>query len=219
MISIKPHLLMSQKEIQSDLSRHVIRLLKCRRCPQMKSMPVSGGAVVSDVILVGQAPGPREPVLKRPFAHTAGKTLFRWFEESCGMDEPAVRSAIYFAAVCRCFPGKSSGGTDRVPSPEEVRNCAPWMDNEIRILKPRLLIPVGRLAISQFIECTRLDEVIGRKFRIRRADHVFDLIPLPHPSGASPWHKMLPGKDLLTKALRRIARHSAMVDIRRNRIG
>jgi uracil-DNA glycosylase len=176
----------------------------------MKSSPVSGGAVVSDVIIIGQAPGPREPVLKRPFGHTAGKTLFRWFEESCGMDEAAVRSKIYFAAVCRCFPGKNSGGTDRVPAPEEIRNCSSWMNDEIEILRPRLIIPVGRLAIMQFIDCAKLEKVIGRKFRVERSGHRFDVLPLPHPSGASPWHKIAPGKDLLGHALKLIARHPAV---------
>ena len=195
---------------QLALDRHVTRLRRCRRCPRMRSTPVSGGAVVSDVMIIGQAPGPREPTLKRPFAHTAGQTLFRWFEQFCGMNEDAVRSKIYFAAVCRCFPGKSPSGTDRVPSPEEIRNCSSWMNDEIRILKPRLIIPVGRLAISQFIECEKLEKVIGSEFRRQRADQVFDLIPLPHPSGASPWHKMAPGKQLLEKAMRRIARHPAL---------
>ena len=161
-------------------------------------------------MIIGQAPGPREPVLQRPFAHTAGKTLFRWFEEFCGMNEAAVRSKIYFAAVCRCFPGKNSGGTDRVPAPDEIRNCSSWMDNEIEILQPRLVIPVGRLAIMQFIECVKLEKVIGRRFRVERAGHRFDVIPLPHPSGASPWHKISPGKELLGRALRLIARHSAV---------
>jgi uracil-DNA glycosylase len=176
----------------------------------MQSVPVSGGAVVSDVMIIGQAPGPREPMLKRPFAHTAGKTLFRWFEQFCGMDEAAVRPKIYFAAVCRCFPGKNSGGTDRVPAPDEIRNCALWMDDEIRILQPRLIIPVGRLAILQFIDCAKLEDVIGRKFRVVHAGHRFDLIPLPHPSGASPWHKILPGKALTENALKLIARHPAI---------
>jgi uracil-DNA glycosylase len=180
----------------------------------MKSKPVSGGAVVSDVMIIGQAPGPREPSLKRPFAHTAGQTLFRWFEEFCGMNEAAVRSKFYFAAVCRCFPGKAPGGTDRVPAPEEIQNCAQWMNEEIKILKPRLVISVGRVAIAQFIECTKLEQVIGRKFRARCADHVLGLIPLPHPSGASPWHKIPPGKQLLEKAMRKIARHQAIVDLR-----
>jgi uracil-DNA glycosylase len=180
----------------------------------MKSMPVSGGAIVSDVMIIGQAPGPREPVLQRPFAHTAGKTLFRWFEEFCGMNEAAVRSKIYFAAVCRCFPGKNSGGTDRVPAPDEICNCSSWMDDEIEILRPRLIIPVGRLAIMQFIDCAKLEKVIGRKFRVERAGHSFDVIPLPHPSGASPWHKITPGKELLGSALTLIARHSAMRALR-----
>jgi uracil-DNA glycosylase len=179
----------------------------------MQSTPVSGGAVVSDVILVGQAPGPREPVLQRPFAHTAGKTLFRWFEEFCGMNEATVRSKIYFAAVCRCFPGKNSSGGDRVPAPDEIRNCSSWMDDEIQILKPRLVIPVGRLAIAQFIDCRKLEEVIGRKYRVERAGRRFDLIPLPHPSGASPWHKISPGKELLERALWKIARHLAIKDL------
>ena len=151
---------------QTELTRHLARLLKCRRCPRMQSTPVSGGAIVSDVMIIGQAPGPREPVLQRPFAHTAGKTLFRWFEEFCGMNEAAVRSKIYFAAVCRCFPGKNSGGTDRVPAPDEIRNCSSWMHDEIQILRPRLIIPVGRLAITQFIDCAKLEKVIGRKFRV-----------------------------------------------------
>jgi uracil-DNA glycosylase len=199
---------------QVVLHRHVARLVRCRRCPRMKSTPVSGGAVVSEVMIIGQAPGPREPSLKRPFAHTAGQTLFRWFEQFCGLNEAAVRSKIYFAAVCRCFPGKSPGGADRVPAPDEIQNCSSWMNEEIKILKPRLIIPVGRLAIAQFIECTKLEQVIGRKFHARRAGHAFDLIPLPHPSGASPWHKIPPGKQLLEKAMREIARHPAIVDLR-----
>jgi uracil-DNA glycosylase len=195
---------------QQLLNRHVAKLVKCQRCPRMQSMPVSGGAIMSGVIITGQAPGPREPTLKRPFAHTAGKTLFQWFEKFCGMNEAVVRSKLYFAAVCRCFPGKSSGGTDRVPSPDEIRNCSEWMDDEIQILRPRLIIPVGRLAITQFIDCVKLEEVIGREFRVTRAQHRFDLIPLPHPSGASPWHKIPPGCGLTERALKLISGHAAV---------
>src|SRR5947208_14708883 len=147
------------------LNQYVTALLRCRLCPLMKSTPVSGGAIVSEVMIIGQAPGPREPVLRRPFAHTAGKTLFRWFEGFCEMNEATVRSKIYFAAVCRCFPGKNSSGTDRVPAPDEVRNCSSWMDNEIQILQHRLIIPVGRLAIMQFIDCEKLEKVISCKFQ------------------------------------------------------
>jgi len=64
----------------------------------------------------------------------------------------------------------------------------------------------------QFIDRAKLEKVIGRKFRVKRGGHSFDLIPLPHPSGASPWHKISPGKELLEKALRKIARHPATVN-------
>ena len=198
---------------QSQLNDHVARLIQCRRCPRMIPPPISGGPIVSDIIIIGQAPGVREPVLNRPFAWTAGKTLFRWFEEFCGMNEADVRSTIYFAAVCRCFPGKAPGGSDRVPAPDEIRNCSSWMNDEFEILRPRLAIPVGKLAIAQFIAIERLDAVIGRKFRIRRASAIIDLIPLPHPSGASPWHRISPGKELLGKAMRKIARHPAIKDL------
>jgi uracil-DNA glycosylase len=165
-------------------------------------------------MVIGQAPGVREPTLKRPFAHTAGKTLFRWFEEFCGLDEPTMRSRIYFAAVIRCFPGKAPGGSDRVPAPDEIRNCSAWMNAEFEILRPRLVIAVGRLAIMQFIDCKKLDTVIGRSFIVSREEGSFDLIPLPHPSGVSPWHKISPGRELLVRAMRKIARHPAMQSLR-----
>src|SRR5258706_1873164 len=94
------------------LREHVGQLLACNRCAQMQKPVVSGGPVLSKVMLVGQAPGDKEPRLNRPFAWTAGKTLFRWFEESCGISEADFRARIYMAAVCRCFPGKKPGGGD-----------------------------------------------------------------------------------------------------------
>ena len=178
--------------------------------------PVSGGAVVSRIMIIGQAPGVKEPVLARPFAWTAGRTLFAWFNQMCGLTEDQVRSSIYFAAVCRCFPGKVPGGTDRVPNPQEIQNCSSWMNDEFEILRPRLVIPVGRLAIARFIPFVKLEEVIGRSFSIRRNRRAYDLIPLPHPSGASPWHKIAPGKNLLAKAMRMIARHEAILKLKEN---
>jgi uracil-DNA glycosylase len=199
---------------QPLLNQHVARLLQCRRCPRMLPPPVSGGPILSKVILVGQAPGVREPVLGKPFAWTAGRTLFGWFDEFCHLNEVEVRSQIYFAAVCRCFPGKTAAGGDRVPAPDEIRNCSTWMNDEIDLLQPELVIPVGKLAIAQFLAFEKLDEVVGRSFPLHRNRRTFDLIPLPHPSGASPWHRMPPGLGLLGKAMRRIARHPAMKNFR-----
>lgn len=192
------------------LAQHIEALRACQRCPQMQSAPVTGNPVSSPVMLVGQAPGDKEPVLGRPFAWTAGKTLFRWFKEACDLDETAFRQRLYMAAVCRCFPGKKSSGGDRIPSPDEIAACAHWLRAEMLLLQPRLVIPVGKLAIMQFLPYKSLDAHIGQCFRGHYDGHEFDLIPLPHPSGASPWPRMEPGKSLLHQALHRIAAHPAM---------
>ncbi|MFZ4483180.1 MAG: uracil-DNA glycosylase family protein [Chthoniobacterales bacterium] len=184
------------------LQDHVAALHRCHRCPRMESAPVSGGPVPSRIILVGQAPGTREPILGRPFAWTAGKTLFRWFEESCGFGEEVFRANIYMAAVCRCFPGKHPKGSgDRVPDEDEIANCAPWLTREIQLLRPTLIVPVGKLAIAQFVRAEKLAEVIGQRIPIQRDGVEFDLVALPHPSGASTWHRMEPGRTLLRRAL------------------
>ncbi len=179
----------------------------------MESAPVSGGPIRSKVLLVGQAPGGKEPQLGRPFAWTAGKTLFHWFEDSCGIDEELFRKKIYMAAVCRCFPGKKSTGGDRVPTAREVENCSRWMKREFEVLKPTLVIPVGKMAIELFIDYNGLSKIVGRKWLCDFNGHKFEAIPLPHPSGASPWPKMEPGKTLLQNALDEISRHPAMQSI------
>lgn len=181
----------------------------------MTAPPISGGAIVSKVMLVGQAPGVKEPELQRPFGWTAGKTLFRWFEESCGINEEQFRELIYISAVCRCFPGKAkSGGGDRVPSKEEIAFCANWLEREFEILQPKLILPVGKLAISQFLPTVgKLIEIIGQQHEIEFAGVKCDVIPLPHPSGASTWHRSDPGKGLTLEALDLVARHEAFREL------
>lgn len=174
---------------------------------------VTGLPVASPVLLIGQAPGAREGPAGRPFAWTAGRTLFKWFA-GIGLDEEVFRQRIYMAAVCRCFPGKNPKGGDRVPNPQEVENCARWLDAELRLLRPRLVIPVGKLAIGRFFPLARLDAVIGHTLRVQHGDHEADLIALPHPSGASTWHRMEPGKTLLAGALALIEAHPAWREVR-----
>jgi uracil-DNA glycosylase len=200
--------------VEQRLARHVKALLACRRCPHMNPPPVSGGPVVSRVILVGQAPGTREPIAGRPFAWTAGRKLFRWFEQATGLDEAAVRREVYFAAVCRCFPGKNGNGGDRVPSPTEVEACAPWLERELELLQPELIILVGKLAIARFLPPAPLDQMVGRIVPVEApGGRKVDALPLPHPSGASPWPHQEPGRTLLARALKLLAAHPAMREI------
>ncbi len=190
-----------------NIKKHQQALRACRKCPDMIPPVITGVPVNSKIILVGQAPGDREGELGRPFGWTAGKTLFKWFS-SIGVDEEAFRQQVYIAAVCRCFPGKKPKGGDRVPNKEEIAQCKSWLQAEFEILQPELIIPVGKLAISQFIEVGKLVDVIGQSFSKEIAGRNVDVVPLPHPSGASTWHQRPPGKDLLAQALKIIEQHA-----------
>ena len=208
------NLSVSKGEFFGLVGKHLDRLQRCERCPKMHKPVVVGNAVKSKILLVGQAPGVKDPVLKKPFAWTAGKTLFRWFRESTGVDEANFRELVYMAAVCRCYPGKNPKGGDRVPEVDEIENCAEWLKAEIQFLKPDLVIPVGKLAIQQFLTFGKLTEIIGDTYRQKKYGISFDLIPFPHPSGASTWHRMEPGKTLTLKALETIKNHDAFRKIK-----
>ena len=190
------------------IEAHQRALRACELCPNMHRPPIVGRAVRSRVLLVGQAPGDKEPMLGRPFAWTAGKQLFKWFAP-LGLDEEGFRARVYIAAACRCFPGKNPKGGDRVPSPEELLNCRPWLEREIELLRPELILPVGRVAIEQFLPARPLVEQIGAMHVVALGKRRIDVIPLPHPSGASPWPRVEPGKSLTERALALIAEHPA----------
>lgn len=189
-------------------------IASCRTCPKMVGPPVHGPAIDSPIFLVGQAPGPHEGKKGRPFAHTAGKRLFQWFEVSAGVSEALFREKVYMAAVARCFPGKAPGGADRVPDASEIANCSRHLRREIEYLQPKLVLAVGKLAISQVLGVERfgtqakLTDVVGKSMRATYLGHEADVICLPHPSGLSSWHKVEPGKTLLQEALNEVRNHS-----------
>src|SRR4051812_30912631 len=151
-------------EFELALQAHCQALAACRRCGLGDDVrPIVSLARRPRVMLVGQAPGKVECAGGRPFAGRAGRTLFRWLQD-CGLDEQAARDRIYISAITRCFPGASpSGRGDLVPGIAEQANCAGWLDAELAIIRPKLLIPVGRLAITRFLPSLALDELIGRE--------------------------------------------------------
>jgi len=197
----------SPVDVVAELER-VHADLRALRLPGFVGETVLGPAIPSRIFLLGQAPGPHEAALGRPFAWKAGKTLFSWFERAFGAREEDVRARVYMAAVVRCFPGKAAGGGDRVPSVEEIEACRPFLSREIAALGPELVIPVGRLAIAEVLGRNEpIAAVVGRKLRAHFHGLEVDVICLPHPSGASTWFKLEPGKTLLSRALLILARH------------
>jgi len=188
-------------------ANHLATLYGCRACPKVFGEPVTGAVAGARVMLVGQAPGPHEVEDRRPFAYTAGKRLFSWFERF-GVDETAFRERVHMCAVIRCFPGRDpKSGGDRVPSPQEIANCASHLDREIRLLRPKLLIAVGTLAAQQLIGQSELRSIVGKKHRATRAGCTFDVVVLPHPSGRSTWLNKPENRALLDQSLDLIGSH------------
>lgn len=171
-----------------QLAQLHLAIRACRKCLEagyaITPPPVVHGAHTAQIMTIGQAPGPTEVIAQRPFNAGSGRRLFQWLGQA-GFDEAWFRSTQAMVAVTRCYPGKGKGGHgDRVPSKEEQALCRPWLDQELALIRPQLIIPIGKLALGLFFD-TRLslEELIGTRHEID--GRVF--IPLPHPSGASTW--------------------------------
>ena len=155
----------------------------CRACVEagypLESLPVFEGRPGQRAYLLGQAPGVVEGEERRPWRGRAGRTLRRWLD----VDEEQFYATFYCASVTRCYPGRApSGRGDRTPSPVEQRLCAFWREWELRLLQPRLIVPIGGLAIRRLLGLTSL-ACVGERLEL---DGV-GVVPLPHPSGASSW--------------------------------
>jgi len=145
-------------------------------------------------MIVGQAPGALEGVERRPWRGRAGRTLRAWL----GLGEDEFYATFYCSSVTRCYPGKHpSGRGDRRPAPRELELCRFWLEWELRLLRPAVVVPVGGLATKRLLGISRLDDCIGARFELGEAVAV----PLPHPSGASSWLNAPQNRERLGRAV------------------
>ena len=167
---------------------------------------VAAGHHQARIITVGQAPGITEKEVGRPFNAGSGTRLFRWLAKA-GIEEGWFRETQYMTSVTKCYPGQSkSGSGDRVPSRAEQKLCRPYLDEEIALIDPDLIIPIGKLAIEIFYPSGMiLTEIIGTQRQVNGRW----VIPLPHPSGASRWPQIQENKALIEKAINHIRAHAS----------
>ena len=197
-------------------------LWACRRCQEaghhVVAPPIFSGPQSARLMIIGQAPGRMEnEQAQRPFSGPAGKRLFRWLAEA-GWEEAEFRAVHYITAVTKCFPGNNVNGRgDRLPSKAEQTLCRPWLEAELALVQPAVVVPVGGLAISLLLGSgQRLDHLIGRVFQRPRDDGALTpwaqshlalntrIVPLPHPSGAAQWLNKPANQELLRQALQHL---------------
>jgi len=190
----------------TDISNQLLALSKsmnnCRACLnegyEIYPPAVISGLDTAEFMTIGQAPGITEQEAGRPFNAGSGKRLFDWLGRA-GIEEDWFRSTQYMTSVTKCYPGRQpSGSGDRVPGRREQELCRPFLDQEIDLVDPRVIIPIGRLAINLFYaKKMKLQEIIGTHLEVSGRW----VIPLPHSSGASRWHQIEENRRLIDKAI------------------
>src|SRR5213593_1992920 len=207
------HRCLHQLRSMSDRARALAllhaRIRACTKCVDAgyldRAQPIVAGSIRDRIAIIGQAPGEVELTTGKPFSGRAGAELRRWLAEA-GIDEDHLP---YRTAITKCFPGKSpTGSGDRRPSPPEIALCAPWLEKELALVKPRVILLVGGLAIERFWGKVSLEDAVGG---VRVKDRV-TYIPLPHPSGASRWLNDPAHRQLLQKGLAHLRRAARALD-------
>ena len=149
--------------------------------------PVLSGDGSERAMLIGQAPGWREIETGLPFAWDAGKRLVGWLA-AAGIGVGDFRDRWYVTSIGKCYPGRAPGSSvDRPPSREEIARWTPFLREELRLVRPTLVLLVGGMAHRfAFGPAARLEELVGRELAWGEAPGA-SVLCLPHPSGASTW--------------------------------
>ncbi len=196
-------------QIETDrvaaLARLHAAIANCRRCVEAGFIPVAHpifrGAIGNRVMVVGQAPGQRAHERPAPYSGATGKTLRAWLARA-GFDSEALHGRFYLTSLTKCFPGpKPNGKGDRPPSAAEIALCSSHLDAELALVRPELVLSLGRLAASALLGPATLTELVGTVREAERAGHRFLVLPLPHPSGVSHWLNDPANRARLDRAL------------------
>ncbi len=189
------------------------RIRACRLCQEhgylARAYPLVSGRATDRVMVIGQAPGHRSITNDRPFSGPGGRILQKWLERA-GFPPGYLHEHTYLTSLTRCDPGKNLHGEgDRRPSPAEMALCRPFLDAELHLLRPQVVLLLGTMAIEAFFGKMRLDDVIGT---YQEREETF-FLPLPHPSGVSRWLNDSAHQRLLEQALAHLAAWRVMYEL------
>ncbi len=154
-------------------------------------------------MVVGQAPGAQTEARRYHFAGPGGKVLEGWFN-AAGFPDGSWRERSYITSLTRCFPGKSPRGKgDRRPSPAELALCRPFLEGELALVRPLVVLPLGSMAIEWFLGRRGLSDVVGESFEVDRRV----ILPFPHPSPVSRWLNDPENRARVARAVALLARY------------
>ena len=185
----------------------------CRKCVSAGHLtdanPVFRGHAGQRAMVIGQAPSVRAHLQGVPWSGASGDLLRSWFAQA-GFAPEQFLDDWYFTSLTRCFPGKAaSGNGDRAPSRTELALCRPWLDAEIALVQPRLMVTLGRMAADAIIPGARgqtLRDLVGTIQPVDLGYGLIPVVPLPHPSGVGRWLNDPSNRALVNTAMAALAK-------------
>lgn len=160
-----------------DLSHLFEGMVCCTRCelaPGRTQVVTGAGPVSARVVFIGEAPGAEEDRTGKPFVGRAGRLLDRLLEAN-GIS----RDQIFITNIVSCRPPGN-----RTPRVGEIRAHAPWLEEQLRLIAPDLIVTLGRVALTYFIPNARITELRGQSLQIQQSGRSYLLLPLFHPAAA-----------------------------------
>jgi uracil-DNA glycosylase family 4 len=157
----------------SALARLCQEIIDCRDCElaQYRTKAVPGeGAEDADLLFIGEAPGWHEDQQGRPFVGPAGQFLDQLLA-SIGLR----REEVYIANVIKCRPPQN-----RDPLPAEIQSCRKWLDRQIEIIQPQMIVTLGRYSLARYFPNQSISKIHGKP---RKSGDVI-YYPMYHPAAA-----------------------------------
>src|SRR5690242_33903 len=157
---------------QAEIAALHTAIVACRVCEARGFVPAArpirhAWTDRQRTMIVGQAPGAQTEAKRFHFAGPGGVLLGRWMA-AAGYDPDHWRDECYITSLTRCFPGKAprGGKGDRKPSPPELALCRSFLDDELRLVRPRIVLAVGGMAIEHFVGRGSLDSLVGTMIEV-----------------------------------------------------
>lgn len=160
------------KKLYADLEKKAPKLPLARRAEDI--VPGEGPAT-AEVLFIGEAPGAEEAIQRRPFVGRSGQLFRRVLNRESGINPEQV----YISNIVKVRPPDN-----RDPNIEELAAYKPYLDAEIEILQPKLIVTLGRFSMNKFLPGAKISKIHGRLHRVSWDGKVNYVLPMYHPAAA-----------------------------------
>jgi len=168
-----PHPAHTAGDSLADVASAAASCVLCKLATGRTQVVFGVGRADADLLFVGEGPGEQEDLRGEPFVGRAGQLLTQLIE-GIGL----TRADVYIANVVKCRP---PGNRD--PHPDEIEACAPWLDRQLELIRPRVIVTLGNFATKLLLHTKDgITKIRGQEFAFERAGHTAILIPTLHPS-------------------------------------